>query len=379
MSDRTDLNEIRTQFQVAEEPLIQYHPRLMGMVDIPGTHAVELTETEGTLIDRMVGNRGLPGLFDLKGTYDLAFSESKARYPNNPLPAGIPEERSNEWQQNDGHRDAYRHAYWNALLGKEFGDDWATAFATAHEGRPGNPANREAMDLYNNQIGRAIAIANPHASKEELATLVGGALQEGRLVLMDSKGQLAWSDQVAVGQHGLSPNEVIQAQRNTPEIVPSESSLRGRSNSSSAADDAPFITPDKTGHPRHSLHQQCSAGVDALDQQLGRPSDQSSACMKASLTTLAATNGFERVDHVLLSRNSGETQAGQNVFIVQGDPRDPTHLRAHMPTGQAVNTPVDVSFRELAQVDQQQAQLQATQVMTPQQDAFGHGARTMGA
>jgi hypothetical protein len=136
-------------------------------------------------------------------------------------------------------------------------------------------------------------------------------------------------------------------------------------------------TPDQAGHPRHRLYQQCSAGVDALDQQLGRLSDHSSERMKASLTTLAAANGLERVDQVQLSKDSGQTRAGQNVFIVQGDPTNPAHLRAHLPTDQAVSTPVEASFRELAQLDQRQQSLQNAQAVTQQQDAPGHGPRTL--
>jgi hypothetical protein len=136
-------------------------------------------------------------------------------------------------------------------------------------------------------------------------------------------------------------------------------------------------TPDQAGHPRHRLYQQCSAGVDALDQQLGRLSDHSSERMKASLTTLAVANGLERVDQVQLSKDSGQTRAGQNVFIVQGDPTNPAHLRAYLPTDQAVSTPVEASFRELAQIDQRQQSLQNSQAVTQQQDAPGHGPRTL--
>src|SRR3546814_13074215 len=83
-------------------------------------------------------------------------------------------------------------------------------------------------------------------------------------------------------------------------------------------------------HPRHALYQGCAAGVDALDRQLVRAPDERSACMKASLVELAVRNGFDRVDHVLLSIRSGEVQAGQNVFVVQGALGDPAHRRAHM-------------------------------------------------
>lgn len=138
-------------------------------------------------------------------------------------------------------------------------------------------------------------------------------------------------------------------------------------------------TPDQPGHARHGLYQQCGNGVDALDRQLGRSPDQSSACMKASLTTLAAANGFERVDQVLLSHQNGHAQAGQHVFIVQGDPKDPGHLRAHMPTQQAATTPVETSFRELAQLEQQRqpSQQQHEQTLAQQHQAPSHGARSL--
>src|SRR3546814_18945690 len=71
-------------------------------------------------------------------------------------------------------------------------------------------------------------------------------------------------------------------------------------------------------------------------------------------TTLfrSVRNGFDRVDHLLLSIRSGEVQAGQNVFVVQGALGDPAHRRAHMRTDAAVATEVEASFREIAALDQ---------------------------
>src|SRR3546814_11789048 len=66
-------------------------------------------------------------------------------------------------------------------------------------------------------------------------------------------------------------------------------------------------------HPRHALYQGCAAGVDALDRQLVRAPDERSACMKASLVELAVRNGFDRVDHVLLSIRSGERSEERRV------------------------------------------------------------------
>lgn len=124
--------------------------------------------------------------------------------------------------------------------------------------------------------------------------------------------------------------------------------------------------PSHPGHPRHALYQGCAAGVDALDRQLGRAPDERSDCMKASLAELAVRSGFDRVDHVLLSIRSGDVQAGQNVFVVQGALGDPAHLRAHMRTDAAVAAEVEVSFRKIAALDQTQAGPAAEQALHEQ-------------
>lgn len=213
---RPNLADIRRNYQVADDEMVEYRPRAFGAVDIPFTDARTMTRTEGALLDGLTQRHGLLGLRNFAGMADQAFSEAESRYPNQPVPAGVPDDRAREWQGNDGHRDAFRHAYWNALMTKDFGRGWTSSFATAHEGVPGNWANREAMDLYNNAVGRSIAAANPDASRERLADLVGDAVRDGRLVVMDRNGQLAWSDGVQPGQHGLSPDDVLGPRLRTP-------------------------------------------------------------------------------------------------------------------------------------------------------------------
>ncbi|MEE4022961.1 hypothetical protein V1Y59_07730 [Gordonia sp. PKS22-38] len=102
----------------------------------------------------------------------------------------------------DGHGDAFRHAYWNALLTKEFGAEWTEQYTTAHEGLGGNPANREAMDLYNNELGRSVAEANPDASAEELADLIAAEVSDGRTIVIGGDGAIDWSKNVKVGETG---------------------------------------------------------------------------------------------------------------------------------------------------------------------------------
>lgn len=110
---------------------------------------------------------------------------------------------------NDGHQDAVRHALWNATMTSQFGADWTEAYGTAHEMIEGNPAAREAMDLYNNGVGRQIAIDNPNAGRGELEELVTQALDDGKLLVIDQSGNLAWSNQVAVGEHGHAKDETL--------------------------------------------------------------------------------------------------------------------------------------------------------------------------
>ena len=111
---------------------------------------------------------------------------------------------------NDGHLDAYRHSLWNGRMTQAFGVEWTAAYATGHETVKGNPAAREAMDLWNNEVGRRIAQENPDASTRELADLVMEAINKGEMVVIDTDGNLAWSDQIPVGQHGMARNKVLQ-------------------------------------------------------------------------------------------------------------------------------------------------------------------------
>lgn len=133
--------------------------------------------------------------------------------------------------------------------------------------------------------------------------------------------------------------------------------------------DLPALMPGVgQGAPEHSVRAinshplllQSQAAVDQLDRSLGRTPDAASACMSASLACLARENGLTRIDHVLLSQETGATQQGENVFVVQGRLDDPAHLVAHMKTNAAVQTPVHESLQRLGQLDQtipQQAQL----------------------
>lgn len=267
---RPDLDTVRTQYQVADDRMIDYHPRAFGAIDIPFTSSVRMTRTEGQLLDQLTFDRGLLGLQQMSDIKDRAFSEGVRRFPDNPVPTGIPADRAREWQGNDGHRDAFRHAYWNALMTQQFGENWTRAFATAHEGGPGNPANREAMDLYNNEVGRSIGAANRNATPDQLANLVEQALNQGKLTVIDNAGNLEWSDRVARGQHGLAPSGTIAPAINTPGVVSTDTQL---------SQAAPPITP---GQPDTRL----AAADPAVDRMRQDP-------MYGQVVTAMASRGLE--------------------------------------------------------------------------------------
>lgn len=62
MTARPDLAVVRTRYQVADDQVISYHPRVFGAIDIPGTDGRQMTRTEGQLLDRLTFDRGLLGL-----------------------------------------------------------------------------------------------------------------------------------------------------------------------------------------------------------------------------------------------------------------------------------------------------------------------------
>ncbi|MBZ4415963.1 hypothetical protein [Myxococcus sp. RHSTA-1-4] len=204
-ASRPDLGRVLRDYQVQDDQTTKWSPKAGGLIPIPFTGEYTITQTEAKMLDGLSVSRGLVGLNTFNNIKDQAFEVSDRLYPNpSSTPGHVPADREREWMGNDGHRDAFRHAYWNALMTREFGAEWTQQFATAHEGLPGNPATREAMDLYNNEVGRQIAIANPNASPEELATLVQQAVTDGKMVVLDQSGQLQWSDRVPYGQHGLT-------------------------------------------------------------------------------------------------------------------------------------------------------------------------------
>ena len=201
-------DDILSIYQAPADIMVLYEPEIGPLpINIPFITGRRMTQTEADLLNDLGNHRGIAGLIAFKNisSNDIndpghAYRAANEYFPridatDNPIPGG-----------EDGHNDAFRHAFWNVLMTKHFGEDFATAFATAHEGRPDNVAGREAMDLFNNELGRRIATENPNASDKELADLTFTAINNGEAVVIDRNNNLAFSNQVAVGATGNPSN-----------------------------------------------------------------------------------------------------------------------------------------------------------------------------
>lgn len=84
---RPDLNTIRTNYQVADDRMIDYHPRVFGAIDIPFTDSVRMTKTEGALIDNLTADRGLVGLRDFAASRIAPSAKASSVFRTTPFPA----------------------------------------------------------------------------------------------------------------------------------------------------------------------------------------------------------------------------------------------------------------------------------------------------
>ncbi len=144
-------------------------------------------------------------LKQMSDDHEAAFKEADRLYPAS---MATPNDPMQEGWRNDNQNDAFRHAYWNALMSKNQPPGFAEQYGTAHERLPSNDPTREAMDLYNNEVGRRIQQANPNANAQDLAELVQKAVDNGEMVVVDSKGRLVPSNSIPMNQAG-HPDESL--------------------------------------------------------------------------------------------------------------------------------------------------------------------------
>ncbi|MPY99544.1 MAG: hypothetical protein GEU97_16380 [Actinophytocola sp.] len=199
LADAADAGEKRVELDEFDDRTREkYHvsPDPDGMTEWPdgvtgwaweqlGNEKNRVTATEAEMLDDLQRHEGLLGVKELADIRQDALHRGETVFDSEGV--------------TDGHSDAFRHAYWNARMAQRFGDEWAAEFATAHERSPESHATPVAMDLHNNEVGRRIATENPDASPDELAGLIERAVRDGEMVVVDSEGTLAPSDQI---EHG---------------------------------------------------------------------------------------------------------------------------------------------------------------------------------
>src|SRR3546814_8855869 len=84
----------------------------------------------------------------------------------------------------------------------------------------------------------------------------------------------------------------------------------------------------------------CSSDL-KVDDGIGKPHDEASERMSRCLLAQCREAGLRRVDHVVMGTD------GTNLFAVEGQLKDPAHLRTHVATAQAIRTPVEQSDERL--------------------------------
>jgi putative chitinase len=90
-------------------------------------------------------------------------------------------------------------------------------------------------------------------------------------------------------------------------------------------------------NPDHGLYQQAFNGVQYIDAQVGRTSDQHSTNLAAALVVAAKQEGFKQIDAIALSAD------GSRAFAVQGNGQSSVKEYAAVETAQAVQTSLEQS------------------------------------
>jgi len=144
-----------------------------------------------------------------------------------------------------------------------------------------------------------------------------------------------------VGLNGpMACERLIHADPNAPVLHP-------QARQTSLIENAPQgqMSPDVLRE--HPLFRDAESAVRRLDASMGRSYDEFSERMTASLASLAKEQGFNHIDHVVLSQEGEQSRKGENVFVVQGDIDSPARRVAHMKTQLAAETPIEQSASRL--------------------------------
>lgn len=112
--------------------------------------------------------------------------------------------------------------------------------------------------------------------------------------------------------------------------------------------------PAQPGHPDHSMHEAIKSGAQNIYAKHGMPFSESGERHVAALLANAKQSGLTRIDHVVEGVGA---KSGTDIFVVEGDLRDPANKRALVNTEVAAQIPVEKSIQQIDAANQRQDQL----------------------
>lgn len=98
-----------------------------------------------------------------------------------------------------------------------------------------------------------------------------------------------------------------------------------------------FGSMSQSEHPGNGLYMQSLKGIEKINAQHGIAFDQRTCNAAGTLAAAACQSGFKQIDHVALGEN------GNKLIAVQGAPGTAHAKVVHVPTVQAMNTPIEDS------------------------------------
>lgn len=152
---------------------------------------------------------------------------------------------------------------------------------------------------------------------------------------------------------------LTQAVQNQPQpqpahsttTAPSEDATRRQNESPAPAAPSTSIVEPTT----QRLYLEAFSALSRRDAELGREPDDNSRRIALAGTVVALRNGYERIDDIVFNQQTDRLTPGERFFVLQGDARDPAHLRESMPTREALARDPQEMQREIAQLDSAQA------------------------
>jgi len=195
--------------------------------------------------------------------------------------------------------------------------------------------------------------------------LIGGAIAEtplldqtlGRVIGPGSKWVEYLSKGAAMGADVSERHDMSRISRAFQEDVANGRTIpRQYGDASPGMEDSRRLASDpaRPTHPDHSMHEAIKAGVQNIYSKHGMPFDESGERHVAALLANAKQSGLTRIDHVVEGVGA---KSGADIFVVEGDLRDPANKRALVNTDVAAQIPVEKSIQQIDAANQRQGQL----------------------